>query len=95
MADELLQTTQTHTALTMYDLLSAVKAAIRGAHHLGNDKLLAHYLADKVAATYRGMMTALPQASPRTEEAVAGWIFKTGTPGRGSNLGPRNRCFLG
>ena len=48
------------TALTMYNLLSVVKAAIRVAHRIGNDKLSAYYLADEIAATYRGMMIVLP-----------------------------------
>lgn len=48
------------TALAMYNLLSVIKAAIRVAHHIGNDKLSAYHLADEIAATYRGMMIALP-----------------------------------
>ena len=48
------------TALTMYNLLSVIKAAIRVAHRIGNDKLSAYYLADEIAATYRGMMIVLP-----------------------------------
>ena len=48
------------TALTMYNLLSVVKAAIRAAHRIGNDKLSAYHLADEIAATYRGMMIILP-----------------------------------
>ena len=48
------------TALAMYNLLSVIKAAIRVAHHIGNDKLSAYCLADEIAATYRGMMIVLP-----------------------------------
>jgi hypothetical protein len=48
------------TALAMYNLLSVLKAAIRVAHRIGNDKLSAYYLADEIAATYRGMMIVLP-----------------------------------
>jgi len=48
------------TALAMYNLLSVIKAAIRVAHGIGNDKLSTYYLADEIAATYRGMMIVLP-----------------------------------
>ncbi len=48
------------TALAMYNLLSVIKAAIRVTHRVGNDKLSAYYLADEIAATYRGMMIVLP-----------------------------------
>ena len=48
------------TALAMYNLLSVIKAAIRVAHQVGNDKLSAYHLADEIAATYRGMMIVLP-----------------------------------
>ena len=49
------------TALTMYNLLRVVKAAIRAAHRIGNDKISAYHLADEIAATYRGMMIVLPR----------------------------------
>jgi NADH:ubiquinone oxidoreductase subunit E len=48
------------TALAMYNLLSVIKAAIRVTHRVGNDKLSTYYLADEIAATYRGMMIVLP-----------------------------------
>ena len=48
------------TALAMYNLLSVIKAAIRVTHRVGNDKLSTYYLADEIAATYRGMLIVLP-----------------------------------
>ncbi len=53
------------TALAMYNLLSVIKAAIRAAHRIGNNKLSAYYLADEIAATYRGMMIVLPPSTWR------------------------------
>ncbi len=57
------------TALTMYNLLSVVKAAIRAAHRIGNDKISAYHLADEIAATYRGMMIVLPPPAWREQFA--------------------------
>ncbi len=48
------------TALTMYNLLSVLKAAIRVAHRVSNDKLSGYHLAEEIATTYRGMMIAVP-----------------------------------
>ena len=48
--------------LAAYNLLAALKAALRAAH--GAEKIEAelsgYYVADEVAATYRGMMIAIP-----------------------------------
>ena len=49
-------------ALVAYNLLSAVKAALRSVH--GTDKIetevSSYYLADEIKGTYRGMMIAIP-----------------------------------
>lgn len=48
--------------LVAYNILSVVKAAVRVAH--GEEttaKLSTYYMADEIAATYRGMMIAVPQ----------------------------------
>jgi len=49
-------------ALIAYNVLSAVKAALRSVH--GTDKIDAeissYYLADEIKGTYRGMMIAIP-----------------------------------
>jgi Transposase DDE domain len=51
-------------ALTAYNVLSTVKAALRGEH--GAEKIeqevSAYYLADEVAGTWRGMMIVVPAA---------------------------------
>jgi len=47
-------------ALTMYNLLSTIKAAIRVAHGVGNETLSTYHLAEEIACTYRGMMIVLP-----------------------------------
>jgi IS4 transposase len=48
-------------ALVAYNLLSAVKAALRAAHGAkAAEGLSSYYLADEVAGTYRGMMIAIP-----------------------------------
>ena len=48
-----------------YNVLSAVKAALRAAH--GAEKieevLSTYYLAEEIAGTYRGMMIAIPEGS--------------------------------
>jgi hypothetical protein len=55
--------------LTMYNLLSTIKAAIRKAHGIGNDKLSTYHLAEEVATTYRGMMIVLPPKAWRERYA--------------------------
>lgn len=49
-------------ALVAYNVLSAVKAALRSVH--GTEKIEAeissYYLADEIKGTYRGMMIAIP-----------------------------------
>jgi len=49
-------------ALTMYNVLSVTKAAIRVAHAVGNETISMYHLAEEIACTYRGMMIALPPA---------------------------------
>jgi hypothetical protein len=49
-------------ALVSYNVLGVVKAAFRAAH--GHDKgqeISTYYMADEIAATYRGMMIAIPE----------------------------------
>ena len=43
-------------ALTMYNLLSVIKAAIRVAHKVDNETISTYHLAEEIACTYRGMM---------------------------------------
>jgi IS4 transposase len=57
-------------ALTMYNLLSVIKAAVRVAHGVGNETLSTYHLAEEIACTYRGMMIALPP--PCWEEEFGG-----------------------
>ena len=49
--------------LVAYNVMSVVKAALRGAH--GAEKIekevSGYYLADEIAGTYRGMMIAIPE----------------------------------
>ncbi|QGJ68432.1 Transposase [Planctomycetales bacterium 10988] len=49
-------------ALTAYNVLSTVKAALRGEHGAEkiNHEVSGYYLADEVAGTWRGMMIVLP-----------------------------------
>jgi IS4 transposase len=47
-------------ALTMYNLLSVIKAAIRVAHGVSNETISTYHLAEEISCTYRGMMIALP-----------------------------------
>jgi hypothetical protein len=49
-------------ALTAYNVLSTVKAALRGEHGVEkiNNEVSGYYLADEVAGTWRGMMIVLP-----------------------------------
>lgn len=57
-------------ALTMYNLLSTIKAAIRVAHGVGNETISTYHLAEEIACTYRGMMIVLPP--PCWEEEFGG-----------------------
>ena len=47
-------------ALSMYNLLSVIRAAVRVAHNVGQETISCYYLAEEIAATYRGMMIAVP-----------------------------------
>lgn len=48
-------------ALVSYNVLSVVRAAIRAAHGIEAEKNVStYYMADEIAATYRGMMIAIP-----------------------------------
>jgi hypothetical protein len=48
-------------ALVSYNIFSVVRAAIRAAHGREKEKNVStYYMADEIAATYRGMMIALP-----------------------------------
>lgn len=49
-------------ALTMYNMLSVIKAAIRVAHGADNEIISTYHLAEEIACTYRGMMIVLPPA---------------------------------
>jgi len=64
------------TALVAYNLLSAVKAALRAAHghERVQNEVSGYYIADEVRGTFRGMMIAIPQ--PHWE------AFRTLTPGQ-------------
>ena len=50
-------------ALLAFNVLSAVKAALRAAHGVEEVEgtLSTYYLADEIAGTYRGMMIAIPE----------------------------------
>lgn len=50
-------------ALVSYNVMSTVKAALRGAHGAVaiNEKFSGYYLADEVRMSYRGMMRAIPK----------------------------------
>jgi hypothetical protein len=50
-------------ALTSYNILSTVKAALRSAHGDANvaDEVSGYYVADEVTMTHRGMMIAIPE----------------------------------
>jgi IS4 transposase len=50
-------------ALVSYNVMSTVKAALRGAHGAAviDEKFSGYYLADEVRMTYRGMMRAIPK----------------------------------
>jgi IS4 transposase len=48
-------------ALVAYNILSVVKAAVRGVHGVDEAaRMSAYYMADEIAGTYRGMMIAIP-----------------------------------
>jgi IS4 transposase len=47
-------------ALTIYNMLSVIKAAIRVAHGVDNATISTYHLAEEIACTYRGMMIVLP-----------------------------------
>lgn len=47
-------------ALTMYNMLSVIKAALRAVHGVDNDAISTYHLAEEIACTYRGMMIVLP-----------------------------------
>ena len=59
-------------ALMAYNVLSTVKAALRGKH--GHDKIedevSEYYIADEISGTYRGMMIAIPPPEWRRFESV-------------------------
>ena len=50
-------------ALVSYNVLSAVKAALRSVHgeKVVAEEVSGYYLADEVAGTHRGMMIAIPE----------------------------------
>src|SRR4051812_41888466 len=49
-------------ALVSYNMMSAVKAALRSAHgEEAVEEVSSYYLADEVAGTHRGMMIAIPE----------------------------------
>jgi hypothetical protein len=52
-------------ALMAFNVLSAVKAALRAAHGVDQieEVLSTYYLTDEIAGTYRGMMIAIPEES--------------------------------
>jgi IS4 transposase len=54
-------------ALTMYNMLSVVKAAIRTAHEVDNETLSTYYLAGEISCAYHGMMIVLPPPCWREE----------------------------
>jgi Transposase DDE domain len=47
-------------ALTMYNMLSVIKAAIRVSHKVRHETISTYHLAEEIACTYRGMMIVLP-----------------------------------
>lgn len=71
-------------ALTAYNVLSTVKAALRGEHGAEkiNHEVSGYYLADEVAGTWRGMMIVLPaeywieQFTDRTPQQMAQFLRK-------------------
>jgi hypothetical protein len=60
-------------ALTAYNVLSTVKAALRGEHGHAKieDEVSEYYIADEIRGTYRGMMIALPAPEWTGFESVA------------------------
>jgi hypothetical protein len=72
-------------ALTAYNVLSTVKAALRGEHGAEkiNNEVSGYYLADEVAGTWRGMMIALPaeywheQFAEQTPRQMAQFLRQT------------------
>jgi len=59
-------------ALAAYNVLSAIKAALRAKH--GHEKIendvSEYYLADEISGTYRGMMVAIPEPKWRPFESI-------------------------
>jgi hypothetical protein len=49
-------------ALSMYNLLSVIRAAVRVAHKVRQETISCYYLAEEIATTYRGMMIAVPRS---------------------------------
>lgn len=47
-------------ALSMYNLLSVIRAGVRVAHKVRQETISCYHLAEEIAATYRGMMIAVP-----------------------------------
>jgi hypothetical protein len=47
-------------ALTMYNLLSVIKSALRVAHKVDRETISTYHLAEEISCTYRGMMIAIP-----------------------------------
>lgn len=72
-------------ALTAYNVLSTVKAALRAEHgeEKINQEVSGYYLADEVAGTWRGMMIVLPpeywhqEFAEKTPEEMARFLHQT------------------
>jgi IS4 transposase len=47
-------------ALTMYNLLSVIKSALRVAHKVDRETISTYHLAEEISCTYRGLMIVLP-----------------------------------
>ena len=47
-------------ALSMYNLLSVIKSALRVAHKVDREQISTYHLAEEISCTYRGMMISLP-----------------------------------
>ena len=60
-------------ALAAYNVLSAIKAALRAKH--GHEKIenevSEYYVADEISGTYRGMMIAIPEPKWKRFESIA------------------------
>jgi len=60
-------------ALAAYNVLSAIKAALRAKHGHAKieDEVSEYYLADEISGTYRGMMIAIPEPKWKRFESIA------------------------